>query len=404
MTRNTKNSDKQPTAIKKLPGVVNVANFKDLVKDGNWSPAIQAAFDSINKSNGFIRGGVVYFPPGKYRIDQTVVLGQSKAQWGTKVVGYGAVLIGSKKLDAQPDKNWKKIIKKVKAKSRRTAMKDDHGKGAAILEINNPRQIEGQAYVIEGLSFSREVNRHGIGISIPASARSPKYITFRDIHIYRQNIGMYVNYDWQIYFENCLFRSNKIGVLGQNEFNAVSFVQCAFRRNGTGLQIGPDLRQWASNAIHISGCIFESNRRYGINDLSGNRVIITGCYFEANGNSINIATPWSHTTVDTCHFGGNNSIVDGNKGIIIIDGASDVQLRNNGYATGSVPILIAGVLHGNQNCFDAIPRVKKGVKLPDEMRVASDNGLSYWQYNAQSGQFINRSLIDGHVIQKSSKK
>ena len=58
---------------------VNVRDFKQHVKDGDWSGAIQAAIDSVTRANGFVAGGTVYFPAGEYRVDRTIVIGNDPA-------------------------------------------------------------------------------------------------------------------------------------------------------------------------------------------------------------------------------------------------------------------------------------------------------------------------------------
>ena len=83
-------------------GRVDVRDFEDLVTNGDWSPAIQAAIDSVNPENGFSAGATVFFPPGTYRIDHSIVLGGNKAHWGLHLLGYGATLVGTRVLDEQP--------------------------------------------------------------------------------------------------------------------------------------------------------------------------------------------------------------------------------------------------------------------------------------------------------------
>ena len=48
---------------------VNVRSFEHRAKDGDWSRAIQAAIDSVDRENGYEAGGTVLFPAGTYRID-----------------------------------------------------------------------------------------------------------------------------------------------------------------------------------------------------------------------------------------------------------------------------------------------------------------------------------------------
>ena len=85
--------------------------------------------------------------------------------------------------------------------------------GNAILELWNPPETEGAAYVIEGLTFDREASGQGVGIKVPAET-VPKNITFRDIKVYHQNVGVHINYCWQIRFESCIIRGNQTGVWG----------------------------------------------------------------------------------------------------------------------------------------------------------------------------------------------
>ena len=81
---------------------VNIRKFSHLVKADDWSPAIQAAIDYVSKDNGFDAGGTVLFPAGAYRIDRPIVVGERPAHWGLRLLGYGATLVGTPKLDKRP--------------------------------------------------------------------------------------------------------------------------------------------------------------------------------------------------------------------------------------------------------------------------------------------------------------
>lgn len=388
----------------KLKQSINVHDYQDHVEGGDWSRAIQAAIDYVDERNGFTRGAVIYFPPGKYRVDQTIVVGKKPAHWGIQLLGHGAILIGSKTLDERSQEaEWAEQDKKLKG-NKLIAFEDDKGLGPAILEVHNPPEYEGAGITIEGLTFDREQARHGIGIKI--ALQHPKVTTLRSVRVFNQDIGVHVNYAWQIYFNECLFRSNRVGVLGQNHFNAISFVNCTFRRNHHhGLQIGPNRGQWGSSAVNATGCIFESNKGYGLYNAGGVQVVVTGGYFEANGNSIGIETPFGHTTVDTCFFWGTypakwNIVPHAGKGHIVINGTRNVQLRNNRYGKGD-GILITGQLDGSLNRFDTSPVVYEGVSLPDSLYVASDDGLTYYDYDPKAHSFQQKTLRSdtGHVIQ-----
>ena len=103
-----------------------------------------------------------------------------------------------------------------------------------------------------------------MGIKVPAET-VPKNITFRDIKVNSQNVGVHINHCYQIRFESCLIRGNQIGIWGRNHFNSVSIINCEIRRQHLhGVVIGPNVNQWGNTGIHIAGNIFEEIKGYGI--------------------------------------------------------------------------------------------------------------------------------------------
>jgi len=408
---------------------VNVRKFSHLVKDEDWSPAIQAAIDSVNKENGFEAGGTVLFPAGTYRIDRPLVLGGQPAHWGLRLLGYGATLVGTPKLNKQPLPDPEPEAK---------------DKGVPILVLKSPEGPEGAGYCIEGLRLMREREPGtpitGVGISIPHK-EVPKGTTLRNVKVHGQKVGVHVKYAWQVYFSDCIFRGNETGMIVQCHGNNIGVVNCIFRRNNHhGLVIGPDRGQTASNAQHISGSIFEANKGYGILLLTNGQTMITGNYFEANGNDVGAMSSWE-TTIDTNFFWGSygqgwqiNSHSD--CAHIVVGKARNLQLRNNQYgpvtcwfrrkqgaaqweyaprAKGpqgvkehkprppqeepgyeyqelACPILIVGAVWDNDNVFDALPRVHHKANIR-QTRVAKDSGLQYYQYDAETNEFAVRSLL-----------
>ena len=405
-------------------GRVNVREFAHLVKDGDWSPALQAAIDRVSESNGYEAGGTVVFPPGTYRVDRSIVLGGNKAHWGLHLLGYGATLVGTEKLSKQP------LV---------DPEPEEKDAGVPILVVKSPPGIEGASYCIEGLRFTREGKRAGIGISVPWK-QVPKCTTFRSLKFHGQNIGVHIKYAWQFSFTDCIFRGNTRGMVIQSHGNNVGIVNCTFRRNhAAGLVFGPDRGQWASNAQHISGSIFEANKGYGILLLSSAQTVIAGCYFEANGTSIGVMTPWQ-TTIDTNLFWGYYGhgwrvTPYADNAHIVLEGAKRVRLRNNHYAAtkawfrrkdGStrweyvprpkgpggikkhapappkkqagyayeerpVGILIAGTFEGDF-VLDGVPSLHNTARIKTT-RVASDTGLHYYQYDANTNTFVTKSLL-----------
>lgn len=202
-------------------GYVNVKDFSSLVVDGGWSQAIQAAFDDVSASNGYANGSTIYFPPGKYRLDKTIVLGRDPAHFGIRLSGYGAVLVGTAVLDRQPSAYQERLMAAENSQDSTQVAAlpveldyDGENVGAAMLELWDPEGQEGVAYVIEGLTFTRESKKAvGVGIKIPAET-IPKNVTFRDIKIYGQNVGVHINFSFQVRFESCILRSNRIGIWG----------------------------------------------------------------------------------------------------------------------------------------------------------------------------------------------
>ena len=380
---------------------VNVRDFSGLAEDGNWAPAIQAAVDQVTEKNGFTRGATVFLPPGTYRIDKRIVVGKDPAHHGIRLSGYGAILVGTETLDEQPlhyEERKKTLAEKgdnfsLKALPGELGLDGKTNVGVPILELWNPPGEEGASYVIEGLTFEREARRNGVGIKIPAET-VPKNVTFRDIKVHRQNVGVHVNACWQIRFENCIIRANRIGIWGRNHFNSVSVTNSTIRRQHLhGLVIGPNAGSWGSSGIHIAGSIFEANKGYGILNQDGVQVAILGNYFEANGNSIGVLSRFGNTTIDTNHFwssyghGWDRNRLDGqvvsDRAHIIVS-SKNVQLRNNRY--GKLQSNLIFGLSG-KNAFDTRPRVADGVELPDGTRVASSGGLGTYLYDPETGQF-----------------
>ena len=405
--------------------VVNVRSFKDRVKDGDWSRAIQAAIDSVNRKNGYTAGGIVLIPAGTYRIDHSIVIGTNPAHWGLQLRGYGATLVGSKKLNTQ----------KLDAPE-----PEEADKGVPILILKDPKGKEGASFCLEGLRFTREQNLTGIGISVPWK-EVPKNVTFRNLKIHGQKIGVHIKFAWQFSFHDCLFRENDVGMVLQSHANNVGIVNCAFRRQHRhGLKIGPDRGQWGSNGYHISGSIFEANKGYGIVLYSAAQIKISGNYFEANGNSVGVFTPYGDVTIDTNLFYGTyghawqrNRFSD--QAQVVLANTKQVQLRNNHYARttalfrrkrgqnlweyvprpkgpSGVPndkvlkpkreagyeykecvsgILVAGRI-SEGIVFDALPVVHHDA-LKSGIRAASHTGLSYYDYDPLTNTFSEKSLI-----------
>jgi len=112
---------------------VDVRRFSRLTKDGDWSPAIQAAIDYVSKANGFDAGGTVLLPAGTYRIDQSIVLGGNPAHWGLRLLGYGATLVGTPQLNEQSPYDPEPEAK---------------DKGAPMLVLKSPPGGEGSGYCV----------------------------------------------------------------------------------------------------------------------------------------------------------------------------------------------------------------------------------------------------------------
>ena len=405
----------------KPSGDVNIRDFADRVVGEDWSPAIQAAFDYVNAGNGYPQGATVFFPPGTYKIDKTVKLGK-KCGYGVRLLGYGAVLLGTKTLDAQPLDYEVRLKALTEAKDDFSVMAlpgelDFDGKnvGPAILELWAPPENEGSAYTIEGLTFDREAGGVGVGIKVPAET-VPKNITFRSIKVYKQNVGVHINHCYQIWFDNCLIRGNQIGIWGRNHFNSVSIVNSEIRRQHLhGIVIGPNAGSWGSSAVYIAGCIFEETKGYGILNAGGLQVSIVNCYFEMVGNSIGILSSYGNTTVDTCHMWGgyghgwninkHGGQVVADKAHIVVD-SPNVQLRNNRYS-GAAPILLFGL--GGKNSFDDLPVVAEGAKLADDAKAADSAGLGAYVYDAARKQFAYRewnimTKVEAAVQEKEANK
>ncbi|MBC8875651.1 MAG: right-handed parallel beta-helix repeat-containing protein [Planctomycetes bacterium] len=408
---------------------VNVRNFAHLVNDDDWSLAIQAAIDHVCKDNGFDAGGTVLLPAGTYRIDRPIVVGNKPAHWGLRLSGYGATMVGTPELDKQPLPDPEPEAK---------------DKGVPMLVLKAPEGIEGAGYCIEGLRLTRErepgSSVTGVGISVPYK-EVPKGTTIRNVKVHGQKVGVHVKFAWQIYFTDCIFRGNETGMIIQCHGNNIGITNCIFRRNHHhGLVIGPDRGQTASNAQHILNSIFEANKGYGILLLTSGQTMITGNYFEANGNDIGAMSAWQ-TTIDTNFFWGSyghgwevNPYSDSAN--IVVGKARSLQLRNNQYSQVTAwfcrkegtkrweyaprargphgvsehkprlpekqpgyeyrelpcPILVVGTVWDDGNVFDALPLVhhKAAIRQP---RVVRDSGLQYYEYDADTNEFVVKSLL-----------
>ena len=193
------NAAEGPVAAKLLDsaGRVDVRRFADQVRDGDWSPAIQAAIDAVREQDGFTAGATVFFPPGIYRVDRTLVLGGQRAHGGLHLLGYGATLLGSETLDAQPLPYEEPEPEEKEA-------------GVPILLLRKPPGVEWADYVIEGLRFSRQ-KKNGCAIAVPWND-VPKHTSFRRVIVHGQKIGVHIPYAWQFSFTDCSFRGNDIGM------------------------------------------------------------------------------------------------------------------------------------------------------------------------------------------------
>jgi hypothetical protein len=364
-------------------------------------------------------------PSGVYPIGSPITLGTARGQWGLQITGYGATLLGTPTLDEYEVPG---------------AEPEEQELGAPILRIHGVEGIEGGNYAIEGLSFDRQQRGNGVGISLPMGHRVAKNTTFRSVKVTGQNVGVHINYQWQVFFTECMFRGNQRGMIIQNHGNNIGITNCTFRRNHyDGLVIGPDRGQWGSNAQHISGTIFEANKGYGLLLLSSAQTVVTGCYFEANGNHLGVMTEWE-TTIDTSLFWGyyghgwrRDDFSD--NACVVIRGAKNLQMRNNRYAAVNawfrrpadgqrweyvpvppgpggvsekappdpeqqegfvyeqqpVGILIDGTLEGNF-VLDALPTVHQNASIITTA-IAKDTGLTYYRYDEATNRFEERSLL-----------
>ncbi|MFO7947917.1 MAG: right-handed parallel beta-helix repeat-containing protein [Armatimonadota bacterium] len=418
----------QPVAPERLDacGRLNVRQFADHVVDGDWAPAIQAAIDSVSRENGFNRGATIFLPPRTYRIDDTIIIGTDPGQYGLHLLGYGAVLHGSAALDAR---------------ELRDPEPEEAEAGLPVILLKTPGGHEGASYVLEGFTVTRENRRHGTGIAVGWDD-VPKNTTFRNVNVHAQKIGIHIPYAWQFRFRDCVLRSNDIGMQMRSHANNVLIDGCSFRRNHHhGLVIGPDRGQWASNSSHISGCIFEANKGYGLLLQSSGEAVVTGNYFEANGNGIGVFTHW-RTTIDTNFFWGYyghswRQTPYADDAHIVIGGQNiGLRLRNNQYREVTawfrrpeegerweyvphpegpsgvkqheprppekkpgfvyeerpVGIMVVGTIKG-RHVFDAAPAVGPGAKITTE-RIAADTGLAYFEYDAATNRFVEGSVLD----------
>ena len=396
----------QEEKVVETDAYVNIKDFSRLTVDGDWSVVIQAAIDHVSARNGYENGATILFPPGTYKISKTIVLGRDPAHYGMRLSGYGAVLMGTKTLDQQPlnYEERKKAFADKKDKFSLMALPgelDFDGEtnvGVPILELwkpeSNAGHDEGASYVIEGLTFTRESMLVGVGIKIPAET-VPKNVTFRDVKVHRQNVGVHINHCYQIRFESCIIRGNQIGIWGRNHFNSVSIINSTIRRQHLhGVVIGPNAGTWGSSAIYLAGNIIEANKGYGILNAGGLEVAIMGNYFEANGNSIGILSPHGGTTVDTCYFNlfyGHGWNMNRYRGKVVSDKAHIIvasgnnQLRNNKYSGGE-GVMLCGDW---RNTLDTLPMIAEGVKLPHGTKMAHSEGLGAYVY-ADTGKFVFR--------------
>ena len=411
-------------------GEINVRCYADYVQDGDWSPAIQAAIDSVCEKDGFTAGATIFFPPGVYRIDRSVILGRDPAHSGLHLVGYGAALQGSPALDEQPLPYEEPEPEEEEA-------------GAPILLLRKPPGLEWADYVIEGIRFSRR-EKGGCAIAVPWDD-VPKQTSFRRVIVEGQKLGVHIPYAWQFSFTDCSFRGNDIGMQIRSHGNHIHIAGCEFRRNHHhGLVIGPDRDQWASNVQHISGSIFEDNKGYGVLLQSSAQTVLAGNYFEANGTSIGIYTQWE-VTVDTNLFWGyyghgwrHSPFAD--NAHIVVSGCQSLHLRNNRYAEvkawfrrpeeggpweyvprppgpagvetkepappdkepgfvyqeRSVSVLINGAF-GGRYVFDTAPEAGPEASI-NTTRMIRDTGLEYYEYQPESNRFELKSLLDGREV------
>jgi hypothetical protein len=316
-----------------------------------------------------------------------------------RLSGYGAVLMGTKILDKQPldYEKRKQLLTQQKDEFSLTALPgelDFEGKnvGIAILELWDPPKTEGASFVIEGLTFDREDTFQGVGIKIPAET-VPKNITFRDIKVYKQNVGVHINHCYQIRFESCIIRGNQIGIWGRNHFNSISIINSSIRRQHLhGIVIGPNAGEWGSSGIYIAGCIFEEIKGYGILNAGGNEVAIVGNYFEMVGNSIGVLSKYGNTTIDTnvfLSFYGYGWNMNKHSGQVVSDQAHiivdspGVQLRNNRYY--GTPIMAFGL--SGKSSFDEMPIVATGANIADGAKAADSGGLGAYVYYEDTDAF-----------------
>ncbi len=409
-----------------VTGRIDVRRFADRVQDGDWSPAIQAAIDAVREEDGFTAGATIFFPPGTYRVDRTLILGGDRAHGGLHLLGYGATLLGSVALDGQPLPYDEPEPEEKEA-------------GVPILLLRKPPGVEWADYVIEGLRFSRQ-QKNGCAIAVPWND-VPKQTSFRRAIVQGQKIGVHIPYAWQFSFTDCSFRGNDIGMQIRSHGNHINIAGCEFRRNHYhGLVIGPDRGQWASNVQHISGCIFEANKGYGVLLRSSAQTVLTGNYFEGNGTSIGVYTPWE-VTIDTNLFWGyyghgwRHSRFPDNAHIVV-SGCQRLHLRNNRYAAVTawfrrpeegtrweyvprppgpegvetkkpappeqepgfvyeerpVSVLIDGTF-GGRYVFDTAPEIGPQGKIKTT-RMIRDTGLEYYEYHPESNRFELKSLLD----------
>lgn len=408
---------------------VSLADFAAAVEGEDWAPALQAAIDSFASDDPAQLGGTLTIPPGVYPIGRPVILGTDRGQWGLHITGYGATLLGTEALDALED-----------ASVLDERQPEEVELGMPILSIRGMEGIEGGNFCIEGVTFDRRERGNGVGISLPMGHGVAKNTTFRSVKVMAQNVGVHINYQWQIFFAECMFRGNGRGMVIQNHGNNIGITNCTFRRNNLhGLVIGRDRGQWGSNAQHISGSVFESNKGYGLLLLTSAQTVVAGCYFEANGNHLGLMSPWE-TTIDTNLFWGyyghgwrRNDFSD--NACVVIQGAKRLQMRNNKYAAASawfrrpadgerweyvpvppgpggiperapkepeqeegfvyerrsVAIMVAGTLDGDF-VLDALPDVHQDASIVTT-DIARDTGLSCYHHDEATNRFEERSLL-----------
>lgn len=360
---------------------VNVDDFKTV--NNTWSEAIQNAIDHVHPDNGYIRGAKVHLPAREYIIYDTITIGTNSAHRGLNISGYGAVLKSTMTQDGSID--------------------NLHGEniGAPTFKLINPPNVpvippeyeataEGANYVFEGITLVG-TNKKGTGIAA-YNDLIPKNMKFKDVNVFDHMVGIYIDYAWQIRFDNCSLKNNGYGLWGRNHFNNISLVNNTIRRNHWhGVVIGPNDHGWANSNIHASGNIFESNKGFGILcDMCWSGEINSN-YFEANGNHIGLfknrnMTVSSNFFYNSYGHGWDMNIYRGvvisDKAHVYIEGGVDHLLTNNKYSYSAAnpisPIMIYGTdsitLDTKTPTNHPVLNFAHGVKFP----LSEKNGYIVW--------------------------